>query len=244
MCVCVCVRVRKCLHVCFGGLQSVFCTVWVSCVGAVWYRAVGAAVLCVCAGRWYSGSIVELLSRLLSQRIQRNRLTKLLHFVLDTFCNQRRVLFIKQVHQPGRVVQGWNHGSLKTHVNISVKAHRQGWHRGKVPAQTLLQISITSRVDSSVMPADRNGRNDKCYTQHEYKCIRNIFTWKVCTFACRLEAYLLPLEHSCILLVFLFFVYRKGTRNNVNVPLFISLYRRVYCEGGCTQFAVQFVTFA
>lgn len=39
-------------------------------------------------------------------------------------------------------------------------------------------------------------------------------------------------EHSCILLVFLFFVYRKGTRNNVNVPLFISLYRSVYCEEG------------
>lgn len=75
---------------------------------------------------------------------------------------------------------------------------------------------------------------------------------------------LLPPEHSCILLVFLFFVYRKGTRNNVNVPLFISLYRSVYCEEGgrtakttgglkaytpldslsYTRFAVQFVTFA
>lgn len=157
----------KCLHVCFGGLQSVFCTVWVSCVGAVWYRAVGAAVLCVCAGRWYSGSIVELLSRLLSQRIQRSRLTKLLHFVLDTFCNQRRVLFIKQVHQPGRVVQDWNYGPLKMHVNTSVKPHRQGCRRGKVPAQKPLQISTTGHVDSSDKPADRNGRNDTCYIQQE-----------------------------------------------------------------------------
>ncbi len=43
----------------------------------------------------YCESIVKLLAHLLSQWIQRNRLTKLLHFVLDTFCNWRHVCFYK-----------------------------------------------------------------------------------------------------------------------------------------------------
>ncbi len=96
VCVCVCVCVCVLTRVFLGGAE---CILYESVLLRPFHTEQWVQLCCVSLCwqmiQWlYCESIVKLLSRLLSQWIQRNRLTKLLHFVLDTFCNQRLVSYL------------------------------------------------------------------------------------------------------------------------------------------------------
>lgn len=111
VCVFVFVRKRKCvcicLHVCF--LVGAECILYESALLRPFHKERWVQLCCVSLcwqmiQRLYCESIVKLLSRPLSQWIQRNRLTKLLHYVF------------LHIHTT-RYMCDCNYGSLKMHMH-------------------------------------------------------------------------------------------------------------------------------